>query len=559
MPTVPIIQDSAQLDTSTGRQRVQATPDAFGAQEARAAGAVAQGIDKVAQVAAEIDDDFNEARAAELDNQLSSRIRNRLYNTTDGYLSTQRGRNALDTRGQTEADIDGYAAELANTESNPRARAMFQQVARNRITSELGTIAQHAARENVNYQNQQSEARLNEFTDNAVAAYADPVAVEAQMTGAIGSIGADGRRQGGEIETLARRNGWTPEITDQRRRQYQSDVMTSVIVHLATTDPQAADEMIARIRPTLTAQAAGELLTTVRAAQAQARERTTGAVWQALANGQDPRSLPEWEDFTTNPIYGREHETFNEYRRQRAASAVSNTYTTRLSEAAGDRLEALGALDPRRFMLATDYATGRLNVAARAERRFVGGTQGWQIVQPDMTPQEFQRETGMTPQQAQSFFSQLNDDDLLRVLNRRSGQTDNTAIDQAYDDIIRVARPMAQSLGLSVSGQGEDNAEQRGQFEAYVYRQARAHVLATGQRPDDAAIQAITRRALLQAPSGGWGRQGRYAFQGTAYNDIPVEARRAIEADWQAQTGAQPTHTQVERRYAEAMQSMGRQ
>lgn len=559
MPSVPFIQDSAQLDTGTGRQRVQATPDAFGAQEARALGAVAQGVGKVAQVAAEIDDDFNEARAAELDNQLSSRIRERLYNTNDGYLATQRGRSALDTRGQAEADIDSYAAELADGETNPRARAMFQQVARNRITSELGTIAQHAARENVNYQNQQSEARLNEFTDNAVAAYADPVAVEAQIAGAIGAIGADGRRQGGEIETIARRNGWTPEITEQRRRQYQSDVMTSVIVHLATTDPQAADDLMARVRPTLTAQAAGELLTTVRAAQAQARERTTGAVWQALANGQDPTSLPEWEDFTNNPLYGREHETFNEYRRQRALSGSANAYTTRLSEAAGDRLEALGALDPQRFMTITDLATGRLTVGDRAQRVFVGGTTGWRIVQPDMSTAEFQRRTGMTPAQARGVFSQLNDDDLLRVVNRRSGQTDNTAIDQAYDDIIRVARPMAQSMGLAVAGQGQDNAEQRGQFEAYVYREARAHVLRTGERPDDATIQAITRRALLQQQSPGWGRQGRYNFQGTAYNDIPREAREAIEADWQAQTGARPTRVQVERRYAEAMQSMGRQ
>lgn len=550
MPSVPIIQDSAQLDTSTGRQRVQATPDAFGAQEARALGAVAQGVDKIAQVSAEMDDDFNEARAAELDNQLSSRIRNRLYNTTDGYLATQRGRNALDTRGQAEADIDGYAAELANSETNPRARAMFERVARNRITSELGTIAQHAARENVNYQNQQSEARLNEFTDNAVAAYADPVAVEAQMSGAIGAIGPDGRRVGGEIETLARRNGWTPEITDQHRRQYESDVMSSVVVHLATTSPQEAEDLMVRIRPHLTAQAAGELLTTVRAAQAQARERTTGAVWQALANGQDPRALPEWEDFTTNPLYGREHETFNEYRRQRALSGSANAFTARQSEAAGDRLEALGALDPRRFMLVTDYATGRLTVGMPARR----GAR-----QPEMTTQEFQRQTGMTPQQATSFFSQLNDDDLLRVLNRRQGQTDNTAIDQAYDDIVRVARPMAQSMGLAVSGQGQDNAEQRGQFEAYVYREARAHVLRTGERPDDATIEAITRRALLQAPSSGWGRQGRYAFQGTAYNDIPVEARRAIEADWQAQTGQRPSRAQVERRYAEAMQAVGRQ
>lgn len=558
MPTVPVIQDSVQLDTNPGRQRVQATPDAFGAQEARAVGSIGAGLNKVAQVSAEIDDDYNEANARELDNQLSARIRDRLYNTQSGYLSTQRGRNALDSRAQVEADIDGFAAELLPQARNSRAAAMYQQVARQRVTDTLGSVATHAARENTAYQNEVSEARLNEFRDNAVAAYADPAAVNGQIAAAIGVPQADGNYSGGELEAIGRRLGWDNEVLAQRRRQFQSDVTSAVIVHLATVDPVAAEEMLTRARSQLTAQNAGELLTTVRAAQAQARERTTGAIWQALANGRDPQTLSEWEDFSTNPLYGREHETLNEYRRQRALSGAANAYTTRQSEAAGDRLEALGALAPRRFMLVTDYATGRLNVAAGAQRVFVGGTAGWQIVQPDMTPQQFQRETGLTPEQARGFFSQLNDDDLLRVLNRRNGQTDNAAIDQAYDDILRVARPMAQSLGLAVAGQGADNAEQRGQFEGYIYREAQAYVRANGARPDDAAIDAITRRALLQSPSGGWGRAGRYTFEGTAYNDIPAEARRAIEADWQAQNnGARPSHAQVERRYSEFMQAAG--
>lgn len=555
MPTsVPRIQDSAQLDTSLGRQRSQGDHDAFGAQEGRGLQVLGQGIDRVRVAAEEIDDNFNEANARELDNQLSARIRDRLYNTESGYLSTQRGRNALDQRAQVEADIDAAAAELLPQARNPRAAAMFQQVARERVARALGGVATYAAEQNTAYQNEVSEARLNEFQDNAVAAYADPVAVNEQIVGAIGALQPDGTRSGGEIEAIAQRNGWDEEITAQKRRQFQSELLSSVVVNLATTDPVAAEEMMVRIRPELTAQAAGELLTTVRAAQAQARERTTGAIWQALANGQDPRQLAEWEEFSTNPLYGREHETFNEYRRQRAASATTNAYSTRVSEAAADELEATGALTPRVLMLVTDYATGRINVGPRRPRQPA----------PDMTPEQFQRETGMTPQRARTLFDSMNNDDLLRVLNRRNGQTDNAAVDRANEDILRIAEPMAQSMGLVVTGTTADNAERRGAFQAYIYREASAYVQQHGERPDDAAIQAIARRALLHVNAHGRTRNDRgepvtggdrYAFEPVPYSQIPREERNAIENNLRLSLGARPTHAQVEARYAEFLRA----
>lgn len=286
MATIPVIQDSAQLQTDTGRQRMRADPDAFGAQEARATGAVAQGLGQVAQAAGEIDDDFNEAEARELDNQLSQRIRERLYNTNDGYLSTQRGRNAIDARAQVEADIDAYASELAGAARNPRAAAMFQQVARQRVTSALGSVATYASEQNTAYQNEVSEARLNEFIDNAVAAYADPAAVAEQINAAVGTIQPDGSYRGGELEAVGRRLGWTPEVLDQRRRQFQSDVTSRVIVHLATIDPAAAEEMWTRVRPVLTAQEAGELLTTIRGAQREAEDGAIDEAWTYVAGGQ---------------------------------------------------------------------------------------------------------------------------------------------------------------------------------------------------------------------------------------------------------------------------------
>lgn len=535
MAMVPLIQDSAQLQTDTGRQRVQADPDAFGAAQARATGAVAEGLGKVANAAVEIDDNFNEAEARDLDAQLAGQLRKRLRDPEAGYLN-QRGRNAVDGRAAVETDIDTMLGETAARASNPRAEAMFRSAAARRRESALGQVADWSSQQTNAYQDQVAEARIQEFIDDAVAAYADPAAVQENVIA--------GQR---ELATQSARLGWDPEVLAQRQRQFQSDVLSRTVVSLAVTDPQAADEMYARIRPDLSAQDAGELLTTIRAAQAQARERTTGAVWQALANGEDPRALPEWEDFSSNPLYGREHETFNEYRRQRALSGSANALSIRQSELAGDTLEATGALNPRALMLVTDYATGRLSVGPRRPRQAA----------PDMTTEQFMAETGMSPQRARAMFGMLNPDDLTRVLTRRNGQSDNTAIDQAYDDIRRVAEPMAQSMGLAVTGSAERTAEQRGAFQAYIMRESRAYVLQNGQRPDDAAVEVIARRALLHVDQQGRADQGgrNYAFEPVPYGRIPSGDRAAIESERRLALGRDPTHAEVERRYAQYLQA----
>lgn len=531
MAQIPIIQDSATLEVGTGRRRVQASGSDFGAAEASGLAQLGQGLGAVAQAAGEIDDTFAEAEARDLDNQFSQRLRERL----DNDYFQQRGRGAVEARGTAEADVDAIRDELA-AQARPRAQALFLRAANQRRESALGRIASHANTENERYLNTQTEARLNEFIDNAVAGYADAGYVQEQVQAGFG-----------ELNLAARRLGWDEDTIAQRQRQFQSDVMRRTIVQLATTDPTSAEELYTRIRPELTADDAAQLLTTMRAAQAQARERVTGAIWQAYANGQDPRQLAEWGEFTSNPLFGREHETFNEYRRQRAASALTNAATTRASELTGDQLEAIGALNPQALMLITDYATGRLDVRTRVARQPA----------PDMTPSEFQAATGLSVAQARQLFGRLQPDDLLRVLNRRSEQTDNSAIDRAYDDILRVAEPIAQSMGLAVTGTAEANAEMRGAFQAYLYREARDYVAANGARPDDAAIEMIVRRALLRVDRGGRRSAdgSNYAFERVPYNNIPRDIRNAIEADWRLRRGVDPSREDVERRYRQYLQA----
>lgn len=315
MATVPVIQDSEQLQTGTGRQRIQADASSFGGLEARALGNVAQGLDKIDAVVKQKNDEADELNARELDNELTRAMRERLYNPQTGYVSSQRGRNAIDGQAQVEADLDGIAATMASRARSPQARAMFERAARQRVLSGLGDVSTHATRETQAYENDIFETGVNEATDGAVAAYGDAAAVEQNVQRGIGAIRAFGGRR-----------GWAPDVIQSREEAFRSGVMSRVIVQLATTDPTAADELFTQIRPSLSAQDAGELRTTMRAAQAQAREQVTGAVWQALANNEDPRALPQWHEFETNPLFGREHEQFNEYRRQRAREAAAGLH-----------------------------------------------------------------------------------------------------------------------------------------------------------------------------------------------------------------------------------------
>lgn len=430
MATLPII-DSAPLQTSTGRRGVNASPNSFGAQEAQGLGKVAQALDRASDVASSIDDDFNEANARDLDNELSRRIRDRLYNTESGYLSTQRGRNALDSRAQVEADIDAMAAELLPQARNNRAAAMYQDVARRRVTETLGSIAQHAARENTAYQNQVSESAIQEAIDNAVAAYDDPAQVAANRDTVLT-----------ELATLAKRNGWDDEILSQRVRQFQSDMSSRVIVQLAQSDPQAAQDYFERLAPSLTAQDRAELGTTMRAAIRQAEADLTDEAWVYVSNGQAiPADL--W-----GRLPGRVRIDIQDYRRNRAEGG-----------AIGDRtliedLRVMAVADPERFAQA-DLGAVRGALGANYDELAIaqarirnGGAESSDVVQQrttfnalrdiasttlniDLTPTEANRRRGNTGARADAFNAAL-----LREVEAFTAANPGAAIDGQTAQIL---------------------------------------------------------------------------------------------------------------------------
>lgn len=322
MAQIPIIQDSATLEVGTGRRRVQASGADLGAAEASGLAQLGQGVEAVAQAAAEIDDTFAEAEARDLDNQFSQRLRLRLDND---YL-TQRGRGAVEARATAEADVDAIRDELA-ANARPRAQALFLRATNQRRETALGRIASHANTENERYLNTQTEARLNEFIDNAVAGYADAGYVQEQVEAGFG-----------ELNLAARRLGWDEDTIAQRQRQFQSDVMQRTIVQLATTDPAAAEELYTRIRPELTADDAAQLLTTMRAARRQGEDDIIDQAWVFVSEGR--RVPPElW-----GRVPGRARIDIQNEIRRRAEGGAGG----------GDRilvedLRVMAVADPERF------------------------------------------------------------------------------------------------------------------------------------------------------------------------------------------------------------------
>lgn len=506
MPTLPII-DSAQLQTSTGRRGVSASPNSFGAQEAQGVGQVAQALDRASNVASSIDDDYNEANARELDNALSRRIRDRLYNTESGYFSTQRGRNALDGRAQVEADIDAMAAELLPQARNNRAAAMYQDVARRRVTETLGSIAQYAARENTAYQNEVSESAINEAIDNAVAAYDDPAQVAANRDTVLA-----------ELSTLAQRNGWDEEILSHRVRQFQSDMSSRVIVQLAQSDPEAAQDYFNRVAPTLTAQDRAELGSTMRAAIRQGEDDIIDSAWVYVSEGR-PIPADLWAR-----VPGRARIDIQNERRRRAEGGAGGGDRTLVED-----LRVMAVADPEGF--------------AQADLRAVRGALG------------------------------SNYDELAiaqaRIRNGEDGSTDVVQQRTAFNAVRDVASTTLNMDLTPTEGATPAERNRAAAFNASLLREVEAYLAANpGAGIDGQTAQILIGRAhvgmrgsLVSRDQGRVQGSGRSRRTGAStevvvpYRSIPQDIALRIGTRLQRRLGRVPTQGEVENEYARFLQS----
>lgn len=516
MATVPVIQDNVQLQTQTGRRRFSADADAYGGAEARGLANVGQGLASVAEAADKIDLAYSEARAREADNTYAARLREEVT----AYTNSQLGRNAVDNRAAIEARIAEIGDEVGSGLSGRAANA-YREAANRRAAGALGDVAEHSARQARAFQIEQIDVAIDNATNDGVAAFADPEA-------------RDRARERGvaEVNRLGALQGWDETITANRRREFASDFNARIITQLAVTDPEAAQALYTAERSNMDAQSAGELLTTMRVAQNQAQERVVGAVYQAFANGQDYRSIPEWRQFTTNPLFGQQHAAFIAHMRaqREQAASVSTAQQDRESRRVADDLlaratdEHLGGV--RMLDLVVQAGQGRLGppLVMRSEP---GAPAGYGRV---MTDQDFQRATGMTYAEARQRYNALRGDGLRGVLGAigqvRQAQEDAfgpEAMASATNQVMAVAEARANALGVATHGQG--NARQtQARLRDYIYRRVRQS--AASNIPIDP--DAIANEALADVSIPGmWGPRSTDLFQVETGSRITVTEAQA--------------------------------
>ena len=515
MATVPVIQDNVQLQTQTGRRGFSADADAYGGAEARGLANVGQGLASVAEAADKIDLAYSEARAREADNTYAARLRAEV--TT--YTNSQLGRNAIDNRAAIEARIAEIGDDIGSGLSGRAARA-YREAANRRAAGALGDVAEHSARQARAFQIEQIDVAIDNATNDGVAAFADPDA-------------RDRARERGmaEVNRLGVLQGWDETIIANRRREFASDFNARIITQLAVTDPEAAQALYTAERSNMDAQSAGELLTTMRVAQNQAQERVVGAVYQAFANGQDYRSIPEWRQFTTNPLFGQQHAAFIAHMRAQRehAASFSAAQQDRESRRVSDNLlaratdEHLGGV--RMLDLVVQAGQGRIGppLVMRSEP---GAPAGYGRV---MTDQDFQRATGMTYAEARQRYNALRGDGLRGVLEAIGHDAlGPEAMATATNQVMAVAEARANALGVATNGQG--NARTQARLRDYIYRRVRQS--AASNIPIDP--DAIANEALADVSTPGtWGLRSTDLFQvetGSRVTVTDAQAENIIDA-----------------------------
>ena len=163
MPTVPQYElGQVQSSGVNGMQNISAPADAFGANVARAQSGMGQEISRQAEIMFQreqkVQQAYEKGVLRELDNNLSSYIRDSLTNQESGFMMLT-GRNAMSAKGALVENINEYRKSLEK-DLNPRMLNNWSTMADSRVNSANNTISDHVMRETINYNKTESASRL---------------------------------------------------------------------------------------------------------------------------------------------------------------------------------------------------------------------------------------------------------------------------------------------------------------------------------------------------------------------------------------------------------------
>lgn len=166
-------------------QRIQASPEAFGASMGRAAQAVGQGIADIGKAALTIDHIYQTSVVNDGANKVQEKFRTLLHgdpNVTGpdgapipGYLATN-GRSAMDGRKSIQDQMDTYIKEVGSG-MDGRAKEQFMHTANQYRMSALTQVDRHAQQQSLTWaetvnnataKNAQSDIAVNAFDDEKV-------------------------------------------------------------------------------------------------------------------------------------------------------------------------------------------------------------------------------------------------------------------------------------------------------------------------------------------------------------------------------------------------------
>jgi uncharacterized protein (TIGR02594 family) len=434
-----------------------------------ALGALGEGVGEAGQAFFEFQDEIDTAAAKEADAALTSRINEMLYGQ-NGYMYAQGG-NAVSARENLTKSLDGLYEEVTSGLA-PGARRVGESAMRARLEGARTNINQHAMTQGRQYINQASEARVGAAIDSAIF---NPAETAQSLHIA---------RQ--EITDMAAREGWAPEVTAQKLAEAQDKVHAGVVARVATADPVAAMDYLARNRdqisgPTL-ARLEAELVPVAKAyrgRQAGAQAFTGGNVEEAMRLASTTLGMNEVQ----------QRDALTQYMRD-----------------GGQNLDPAVTAWCAAFVNATLAKAGFQGTGSLMARSFLD----WG--QPVASPQRGDivvLDRGNPPYGHVGFFDGYNDDGTIRILGGNQGDAVSM---EGYDpkSVLGFRRAPAGGTGIESLLAIEDPTEREAAFEEYSLRSK----IAEGQQKAQVAAA----------------QQGAYehVLQGGRIADLDLETQRLL-------------------------------
>lgn len=202
MARVPIINGNSVALAPVARARIDAVDTRGGTMGGFARGLMVAGdaFGQAAQAQEQMDDLFNQAAAKRIDNEYVAASREMLETGQNAYF-TMRGFDAANARAPTEQGLRDLRERLLSGATTEQQRMMATAVIDRRMGDAMERIASHATSQIQGEEQRQSEARMENFLQDAIGSD-DDARREEYIVGGLGELRQHADRMGMGADTL---------------------------------------------------------------------------------------------------------------------------------------------------------------------------------------------------------------------------------------------------------------------------------------------------------------------------------------------------------------------